>query len=519
MGFLDSLGHGASSLLHSAGDLASSAGHGIANVASDAYSGMSNAANAAGNFIHRTESGITSGLHSAEDWVDRTSHGLANRVQNVPVLGSLANGAADLVSMQAQITGGVLGGATSLVGGVANAVVHPIDTLTGLESMAEHIPGPLNLLRTGHDAIDVMRGKRGFGDMVNRAVNPMATMQEDGQYWKNVGSAVIDPYRQSWNEGRYGEVAGRGIFDIGSFLIGAGEANAAAHGAEGASIAARAASTAGRAGEAANVAHAAEAANVVSHAGEAANVVSHAGEAANVVTHASETAGTASRASEVAGNATRTAEEAANGARAPRLTSGPSGAGHVGQASPEAMAAYERIAATQGDTASIARSLGVDESVVQQVKQHLFHNEYDLPVVNEAENSVSMQRGRFTPDEGIADEWMRAQKGFEAGSPQDASFRRFLSHEYIESGLMSDGMPYKAMESFGEGRYGYYSYPSAEFHGAHDLAPATNASVEPFHGWRQMFGQDAAKPAAIAPDLSNIGDVLEQIRQLRGRGK
>jgi hypothetical protein len=196
----------------------------------------------------------------------------------------------------------------------------------------------------------------------------------------------------------------------------------------------------------------------------------------------------------------------------------PSGMGYVGEADEETIRAYQRIAATDGDAAKIASSLGIDEDIVAQVKQHLFVNEYDLPVVNEQANTVSMMRGQFTPSELVAEQWNRALEGMAPGSDEEAEFRRFLSHEYIEKGLMAKGMPYKAIESFGDGPYGFYSYPTAEFHGAHDLAPATNPFVDPFLGWKSIFGESIETPT-LHPDLSNLPDVLEQIKRVRGPGQ
>jgi hypothetical protein len=83
---------------------------------------------------------------------------------------------------------------------------------------------------------------------------------------------------------------------------------------------------------------------------------------------------------------------------------------------------------------------------------------------------------------------------------------------------MAEGMPYKALESFGEGKYGYYSYPSAQYHGAHDLAPATNHHAQPFSQWEALFGS-SIKPPELKPDLSNLPEVLEVVKKMKGLGK
>ena len=115
-------------------------------------------------------------------------------------------------------------GATTMAGGVADAVLHPVETALGVESMLEHIPAPLGLMmRAGHDLFDVARGQRSLSGMIQRTASPAVALQEDRQFWGRIGSALIDPYRASMREGRHGEAVGRGAFDIGSLLIGAGE--------------------------------------------------------------------------------------------------------------------------------------------------------------------------------------------------------------------------------------------------------------------------------------------------------
>jgi hypothetical protein len=212
----------------------------IWDVASDVYHGACDVGKEISGGVKWAEDGITSGVHSAEDWVDQESHALASTVADVPVLGTLAESVADNVSMTTEVLGGVVGGATSLVGGVVNAVAHPLDTASGIEALAEHVPVTGDLLRMGHNALNVVEGKESVGEALDHSFNPLTIAQDDAKFWGAMGSAIIDPYKQSIDEGRYGEVAGRAAFDIGSLLIGAGEANAGVKGAEVAADAARA---------------------------------------------------------------------------------------------------------------------------------------------------------------------------------------------------------------------------------------------------------------------------------------
>jgi len=289
MGWLSSIADGASEAWDATTSAASSAGSFVADTATSAYDGVVGAADTASGYIHRAEDGVTSGMHWMEDAVDHGSHALAGTVADIPVVGTVAEGLADAATFQAQITGGVIGGATTLVGGVANAAVHPLDTARGLETMAEHLPGPAGqALRMGHGLVDMATGDASFGDVMDRSFNPIREQEEDQRYWGAVGNALIDPYKKSWREGRYGEVVGRGAFDIGMLLSGVGEA-------EGAGAAARAS-------EVANAARVAEVGDVA-RLGEVADAA-RVGETADAA-RVAETAD-AARATETADAAGQT---------------------------------------------------------------------------------------------------------------------------------------------------------------------------------------------------------------------
>jgi hypothetical protein len=230
----------------------------VASVAGSVYDGACGVGNAVSNGVTSAENAVTNGVHGAEDWVDKEAHAVAGSVADVPVVGAVANSMADQVAMTAQVAGGVVGGATTLVGGIVNANAHPLDTWAGVAAMAEHTPGPLgDALRMGENAVDVARGKESVGDALNNSFNPLKKAEDDQAFWGNVVNKVAEPYKQSYDDPggpRYGEMVGRGAFDSGSLLLGAGEAGAAAKGAEGAAVAADAAKAATVAADAGRVA-------------------------------------------------------------------------------------------------------------------------------------------------------------------------------------------------------------------------------------------------------------------------
>src|SRR5207302_3900848 len=99
-------------------------------------------------------------------------------------------------------------------------------------------PGFLNPLRMAHGAYDVVSGNRSLGDAANHWLNPIESMKQSADFGQSMlmGQAdaqgnrhggLIEGYRESWNQGKYGEIVGRLGADVGSFFIGAGEAGAA----------------------------------------------------------------------------------------------------------------------------------------------------------------------------------------------------------------------------------------------------------------------------------------------------
>jgi hypothetical protein len=117
-----------------------------------------------------------------------------------------------------------------------------------------------------------------------------------------------------------------------------------------------------------------------------------------------------------------------------------SGAGHVGESSPTAEAAYAAIRANASDVAKIAGNTGIDQDIIGQVKNHLFLTEHDVPI---GPNQVA--HGYFTADEDIAALWNKAEEGLLSPSEQER-FRSLMAHEYVEGRLMQAGVPYRSAD-------------------------------------------------------------------------
>jgi len=178
----------------------------------------------------------------------------------------------------------------------------------------------------------------------------------------------------------------------------------------------------------------------------------------------------------------------------------PTGAGWVEDAdSPYAAEVYRHAAGNTDAPARIESNTGIQSEVIERVRQHLFRTEHEVQL-----GPGQTARGHFTPLDEIADLWTAADNGtLDAGGL--SRFRRLMAHEYVESRLMEAGLPYRSADP-GAYRDGYY-WPTAEHHGAHDLAPVAGAAGGAFDHWPRRLGM-APPDVVIADDLSNLEEVV-----------
>ncbi|MFB6508360.1 hypothetical protein ACFC07_40985, partial [Streptomyces sp. NPDC056099] len=222
------------------------------------------------------------------------------------------------------------------------------------------------------------------------------------------------------------------------------------------------------------------------------------------------------------------ADNATDGARADDhdgspYTDGPhggwSGAGWIEKPDPihdpdsvVAAEMYENIRSTDNkvELPAISRNTGVDESVLRQVKSHLFRSQHEVAIA-----PGTFKKGLFTPRIDVGEMWFAAREGklSEEGLQQ---FKHLMAHEYVESSLMKSGLPYiREYDHLWEldpadGRYYRPKFPQdIRDAGAHDFAP--NDKIGGFRHWRSL-GMEPPK-VQLADDLSNVDDVVKAIRQ------
>jgi len=222
------------------------------------------------------------GINWAEGKIAGGAHALAEQAEGIPVLEQVANAGAFVAEQGSQLTGGLLKGAGTMVGGIGNMIAHPVDTAMGLEAMAEHIPVMGAPLKAMHGVYDVAVNGKDPLETANHVLNPLQSLEDDATFYGNVAKGIAKPYQQEIEQGKYAEAVGRGVFDIGSIVLTAG----AGAGAEEAATAGRGAAIAGEAADAARVAEGAAVASDATKAaevGDAANAADKGGDVIRVV--------------------------------------------------------------------------------------------------------------------------------------------------------------------------------------------------------------------------------------------
>jgi hypothetical protein len=267
---------------------AKAGGGAVVDEAKDIYKGMQGNA----KLVKEGEGYVNKGIDWLENEAKSGTKWAADQAKGIPVVEQVAKGVEETVDQDVDFAGGVLKGATGLVGGVVGVVADPVDTAKGLYTMSEHLPGiglPAKALAEAYDVATTDK-------TIAQAGQEMADPTADDKYWTTVGKALVDPIVKSVKDGKPMEGVGQAATQIGSLLIGAGEVGAAAEVAE-------AAGTAGKVAEVADVAatagKVADVADVAGTAGKVADIADTAGKAADVA----DTAGSASKAADAAAGA------------------------------------------------------------------------------------------------------------------------------------------------------------------------------------------------------------------------
>ncbi|WP_157756570.1 hypothetical protein [Plantactinospora sp. KBS50] len=181
------------------------------------------------------------------------------------------------------------------------------------------------------------------------------------------------------------------------------------------------------------------------------------------------------------------------------------GANYVEHVDPRDAQVYADIRENVGDTTRISENMGIPQDKLEQIKDHVFYQEHDLPVGPE-----QTQRANFSPDPDIATLWPKADAGT-LDEAEKVRFERLMAHEYVESCLMEAGMPYRSTDPEAWDPV-LGNRPTSEHYGAHDLAPLTDAARPPFAHWERTLGREDPGITEISKDFSDLDEIITRIR-------
>lgn len=129
------------------------------------------------------------------------------------------------------------------------------------------------------------------------------------------------------------------------------------------------------------------------------------------------------------------------------------------------MKSYDKIRSMHlEDVPAVANNTGLSVSDITALKKHLFLEKHEIPKAG----GILIKKEHFSPDDEIAYAWQLAQKK-ELTQAQKDWFKQLADHELTEAKLMSEGIPYRRIESWSDERKTYTDQPPND--GAHKKAP------------------------------------------------
>ena len=233
-GAMDSVSSGASTALdwgNTAGNAVNAAESSVWGGVTSAYDAASGAYNKVAPDFNKMNASVGSLVDMAEKGIHSGGQAMVDATSGVPVLGSLAQGAAWVGDTTAQVTGGAVKGAGDLTSMAGNAFFHPIDSAVGMAKgalgAAEHgglmgIPGLGSAIKGAHGAYDILSGNTkgeygaNWGELVGHLA-PGAQVDDDLKFWAGMGGGV-----EAWKDKPI-EAASRTLMNLAPMAAGMAE--------------------------------------------------------------------------------------------------------------------------------------------------------------------------------------------------------------------------------------------------------------------------------------------------------
>ena len=153
--------------------------------------------------VKKVEEGVGRGVDFIEDTERAATAYAANKVKDVPILGSVASAAKATVDGFTGLSGGSVRAVTGLVGGLATLAVNPVDTSHGLAEIVRRLP-------------------------LFPYFDDDETIADDVEFWKKTAKGLVSQYSKQWKEGKYADVAAHAGVDVATLFLGVGLAGDAA---------------------------------------------------------------------------------------------------------------------------------------------------------------------------------------------------------------------------------------------------------------------------------------------------
>jgi hypothetical protein len=145
-----------------------------------------------------------------------------NATSDIPILGSVVKAGAVGMSGVEQGLAGLRKGGMDVATGTLNGVLHPVDAVTGLVGMAEHVPGPAGtMLKGAHGLYDIATGNekgeygKNTSELWANLTDGDKQSEKDLEYWAQLGGGT-----KAWEEKPI-EAGARTVANILPWILGA----------------------------------------------------------------------------------------------------------------------------------------------------------------------------------------------------------------------------------------------------------------------------------------------------------
>ena len=166
------------------------------------------------------------GVDAVTGFVAEGARSVADEVEGVPVIGEMADAGASAAEFGTRVHAGIWKGAGVLMGGVSGMAADPTSAPKRAWQLGENMPLPpsVNPFRLAHAGYDVISGEKSLGEAYDQHLDPVNAAKQKFAHNTGIVEGYLDPYKQAYERGDYGEMVGRAGFDLAMLALGGGSA-------------------------------------------------------------------------------------------------------------------------------------------------------------------------------------------------------------------------------------------------------------------------------------------------------